>query len=232
VRLELATPERVSMSLPVAGIGYRSLAYLVDLTLLLTFWVLCYFVYALTGPDVLKLVGDMSSVARVASVLGLFFFQWMYWTASEVLWRGQTPGKRLLRIRVVRTDGSPVGVFESAVRNLMRVIDFLPVFYGVGVIAMLVDSKHRRLGDLAAGTVALREEKIDLSSYASAAPAPVTGRPLTPQEHELVRQLNDRFESHEPDARLRLSRQLAQQLGDAPPPDDTSARAWLRGRAS
>src|SRR4029079_902185 len=114
--------------------------------------------YALTGPDVLKVIGGMSTFVRVAAIAGLFFFQWVYWTASEVFWRGQTPGKRLMKIRIVRSDGSPVTLFESAVRNLLRLVDFLPAFYGIGIIAMLLDPRHRRLGDLAAGTLALREE--------------------------------------------------------------------------
>src|SRR5262245_34492677 len=151
LKLDFATPERVSMSLPIAGIGYRSLAYLVDLGVVLSFWVIVYFLYALTGPDMVKLVSGLSTAMRVATVLGIFFFQWMYWTVAEVLWRGQTPGKRLLKIRVVRSDGSAAGVFESAVRNLLRLVDFLPVAYALGVVTMLIDKKHRRLGDLAAG---------------------------------------------------------------------------------
>jgi len=218
------------MSLPVAGIGYRSLAWLIDVTLILSFWVIVYFLYALTGPDVLKLVGDLSTFARVAAVLGFFFFQWVYWTACEVLFRGQTPGKRFLKIRIVRADGSPVGVFESAVRNLLRVVDFLPFAYGVGAIVMLIDPKHRRLGDLAAGTVALREEQIDLSGYGA---PPAKGRELSVAEHELVRELTSRFDSLEPAARLNLTRKLAERLGADPSSlaDDAAARAWLSSRA-
>ncbi len=226
LQLDVATPERVSMSLPVAGIGYRSLAYLIDVTLIISFWVILYFLYALTGPDVLKVIGGMSTFARVAATLGVFFFQWVYWTAAEVLWRGQTPGKRLLHIRVVRTDGSPIGVFESAVRNLLRVIDFLPFAYGIGLIVMLIDPRHRRLGDFAAGTIAIREEQIDLSSY-EAAKAELS----TPQ-HELLKSLVERFDSLEPAARVTLTQKLAQRLGDDPAriTDEAAARAWIASR--
>lgn len=234
LQLDVATPERVAMQLPVAGIGYRSLAYLIDVSLILSFWIIVYFLYALTGPDVLKVLGSMSTFARVAATLGLFFFQWIYWTAAEVLWRGQTPGKRLMKIRVVRTDGSPVGVFESAVRNLLRIVDFLPVAYGVGVVVMLIDKQHRRLGDLVAGTVALREEQIDLSSYrAPAATAPkATGREPTAQEHEVLASLLGRYDALDPTARLKLARQLAERLGDdaGSISDDATARAWLEAR--
>lgn len=218
LHVEVASPERVAMSLPVAGIGYRSLAYLVDLTLIITFWVLLYFLYALTGPDVVKVVGNLSTVARVTAALGLFFFQWVYWTASEVLWRGQTPGKRLLGIRVVKADGSPIGVFESAVRNLLRVVDFLPFAYGLGAIVMLFDPRHRRLGDLAAGTLTLREEAIDLSSYLAkaAVPAAAPTRPLTAAEQELLRSFAARAQSLEPAAREKLAAQLRERYGVDP----------------
>jgi hypothetical protein len=158
----------------------------------------------------------------------------MYWTASEVLWRGQTPGKRLMRIRVVRHDGSPVGLFESAVRNLLRVVDFLPFAYGVGVISMLIDSQHRRLGDVAAGTLALREERIGLEKYAAKpADAPVTiGRPLSAPEHEILRSYAARFEQLDRDARLKLGRQMAQRFGDDAPTDDASLRAWVARRTA
>lgn len=226
LQLDVATPERVSMSLPVAGIGYRSLAYLIDVTLILSFWVILYFLYALTGPDVLKVIGGMSTFARVAATLGVFFFQWIYWTAAEVLWRGQTPGKRLLHIRVVRTDGSPIGVFESAVRNLLRVIDFLPFAYGIGLIVMLIDPKHRRLGDFAAGTIAIREEQIDLSSYEAGKAE------LSTAQHELLKSLVERFDSLEPAARVSLTQKLAQRLGDDPAriTDEATARAWIASR--
>lgn len=236
LELNVATPERVGLQLPIAGIGYRSLAYLVDITLILAFWVLCYFLYALTGPDVLKVIGGMSTFARVAATLGIFFFQWIYWTAAEVLWRGQTPGKRLLKIRVVRTDGAPVGLFESAVRNLLRVIDFLPFAYGIGIIAMLIDPKHRRLGDLAAGTLALREEQIALEKYQTTpGDQPLAiGRPLTAPEHELLRSYADRFEAFDPDARLKLGRKLAERFGDdaAQLADEATLRAWVARRTS
>ncbi|MBL8952608.1 MAG: RDD family protein [Myxococcaceae bacterium] len=234
MQLDVATPERVGLSLPIAGIGYRSLAWLIDVSLILSFWVIAYFLYALTGPDVMKVVGGMSTFVRVAAVLGFFFFQWVYWTACEVLWRGQTPGKRFMKIRIVRSDGSPVGVLESAVRNLLRLVDFLPIGYGLGALVMLVDPKHRRLGDLAAGTVALREEQIDLSGYAAAPPAVAAAtRELTPHEHELLRELVARFDGLEQPARLSLVQKLAARLGEDPAQisDDATARAWVRARA-
>jgi uncharacterized RDD family membrane protein YckC len=232
-QLDFATPERVGVSLPIAGIGYRSLAYLVDATLILSFWVILYFLYALSDPDVVRVVGGLSTLARVAALLGVFFFQWVYWTALEVLWRGQTFGKRLLKIRVVRGDGSPVGVFESAVRNLLRVIDFLPLAYGVGVVAMLIDPKHRRLGDLAAGTLTLREEQIALEKYRVAdGGAQAIGRALSAAEHEILRSYAERLDGFDVGARLSLARKMAERFGDAAPTDEATLRAWVAHRTS
>jgi uncharacterized RDD family membrane protein YckC len=229
----MATPERVEVSLPVAGVGYRSMAWLIDAGLIFAFWAVAYFLYVLVGPPPLLLWLSLSGIVKVLIILGLFFFQWMYWTAFEVFWRGQTPGKRAMRIRIVRLDGAPIGVFESAVRNLLRYVDFLPIFYGLGIVVMLIDAKHRRLGDLAAGTIALREEKIDLDKYqAPQAQASAVGRPLTPQEHELLRTFALRFDAFEPAARMKIGQQLAQRFGDdsASLNDDAKLKAWLDKR--
>src|ERR1700743_2004988 len=113
LQLDMATPERVELSLPVAGIGYPSPG------LRLQRFALLYFLLVLLGPPPITLWESLSSVLRIVVVLAVFFFQWVYWTAFEVLRSGQTPGKRAVGIRIVRLDGSPIGVFESAVRNLL-----------------------------------------------------------------------------------------------------------------
>src|SRR5207302_9179032 len=105
-----------------------------------------YFVFSLAVPDVQGLVASLSTFVLVATLLGAFFFQWMYWTICEVFLNGQTPGKRLLRIRVVRDDGGAVSFFESAVRNLLRIVDFMPAFYAAGILCMLLTKEHRRIG--------------------------------------------------------------------------------------
>ena len=153
--------------MPVAGIGSRSIAHLIDLGLLFFGLMVLFFVSSLLIPDLLKTAQRLSGPSRAAGGLIFFAAIWGYWTGMEIAWRGQTVGKRLMRIRVVKTNGSPVGVFESAVRNFARVIDFLPSCYPVGLISMLVDARHRRLGDLLAGTMLVREEQIDLARYAS-----------------------------------------------------------------
>ena len=219
--LDVATPERVALSLPVAGIGYRCLAYLIDVVLLFLFWVVAYFTFTLLVDDVLGFVQGLSGLTQTLAVVGLFATQWLYWTLCEVLMGGQTPGKRLMGIRVVRLDGSPVGVLESAVRNLVRVVDFIPGLYAVGCLSMLLTRQHRRLGDLLAGTLLVREERFDLDKYTSPAetpaapPTPGAVR-LTPADVELILAFLTRAPHLEPAARTRLGAKLVERYGGLP----------------
>ncbi|WP_225414251.1 RDD family protein [Stigmatella hybrida] len=223
--LDVATPERVALRLPVAGIGYRCLAWLIDAAILFFFWVIAYFVFSLLVSDVLGAFRALSGLGQTLLAVGVFATQWLYWTAAEVLLGGQTPGKRLTGIRVVRSDGSPVGVYESAVRNLLRAVDFLPLFYATGCITMLFTPQHRRLGDLLAGTLLVREERFDLDRYtaptattSAAVPreavalAPGAGA-LAPNEVDLILDFLERTPWLEPEARLRLGARLVERFG-------------------
>ena len=104
----------------------------------------------------------------------LFLVEWFYPVLFEVLWRGQTPGKRALGISVINDDLTPVTLGPSLVRNLLRVVDFLPVFYLAGLVTMLSNRRFQRLGDLAAGTLVI-------SVRESARPSAIEDvRPLAP----------------------------------------------------
>jgi uncharacterized RDD family membrane protein YckC len=101
-----------------------------------------------------------------------------YYIFFEMIWNGQSPGKRLVGLRAIRGDGMPITLAESAIRNLVRLVDFLPVSYGVGIVAMFIDTKSRRLGDLAAGTLVVWDRVPKLLDSPKASPLP-TG-PATP----------------------------------------------------
>jgi len=101
----------------------------------------------------------------------LFFVEWLYPVLFEVLWRGQTPGKRLLGIVVINDDLTPVTLGSSLLRNLLRTVDFLPLLYVAGLVTMLSNQRFQRLGDLAAGTLVISLPK---------APRPVVVRNVEP----------------------------------------------------
>lgn len=159
--LKISTPENVAFSFPVAGIGSRFIAALVDTAAIIALQgVVLVFGGILAGilmGGTADLLDTLSS--WIIGILGLvsFVFLWGYYIFFEMLWNGQSPGKRLAKLRVVRRDGGPISLTESVIRNLVRLVDFLPLIYGLGVIVMFVDGKARRLGDLAAGTLVVRE---------------------------------------------------------------------------
>ena len=118
-----------------------------------------------------------------------FAILWGYYILFEIVWNGQSPGKRWQGLRVLRLDGTPVSASEAVIRNLIRIVDFLPFAYGIGVITMFVNGQSRRLGDLAAGTLVIREKSaVTLESLAESAESPVnlqsTATPVTGQKYD------------------------------------------------
>lgn len=204
-RLDVATPERVSLRLPVAGFGFRSLAYLIDAAIIFLFWVVLYFVTSLIANAIDEFQA-LSSLGRSLFAFAVFAAQWCYWTVSEIAMNGQTFGKRLMRIRVVRLDGSPVTPVDSALRNLIRFVDFLPFGYSVGLITMLFNKDNRRVGDLVAGTVLARDEKVDLSRYLNTTAQPTASA----TEQELLLDFLQRAPQLLPEPRARLATRFAQ----------------------
>ncbi|MHC1782454.1 MAG: RDD family protein [Anaerolineaceae bacterium] len=171
--LTVDTPENVSFDFEIAGIGSRFLAALVDTSLILILQALVFAVGILVTVGLKQDVGSLSSYLEndptwFLAITGMvsFLFLWGYYIFFEMIWNGQSPGKRLSKMRVIRVDGRPVTLSESLIRNLVRLIDFLPGFYGVGVMAMFIQPQSRRLGDLAAGTLVVHEKAkfFDLAS--------------------------------------------------------------------
>lgn len=226
--LHVTTPERVAVELPLAGVGSRAMAYLIDAGLLLAAGLVLYFGATFLVADPLNAALALPSGVRVAAALLAFAAVQGYWTLLEALWRGQTPGKRMMRLRVVRADGQPLRLTDCALRNLLRAVDFLPMCYPVGLLVMLFDARHRRLGDMVAGTLLVREDVVDLSRFDRAAPR----RPLSATELDVVTDLLRRFDALDPAARRALGQQLLTRLGatDGAPLadlDDGALRARL-----
>jgi uncharacterized RDD family membrane protein YckC len=236
--LDVATPERVALDLPLAGIGYRSLAYLIDALVLFGAWAALFFGATLVSDDLGLQFAGLSTLLQVLLIAGAFAAQWMSWTLFETFWGGRTLGKRAMGIRVVRLDGSPVGFFEAAVRNLLRVIDFLPMAYAVGICALLITRRNRRIGDLLAGTVVVRDVRADLDRYRRI-DAPVAVAALAPADAELVLDFLARAPSLSPEPRAALTAQLLARFGPELSPEErarlagtpAAAERYLRARA-
>ncbi len=162
-RLELETPERVAVALDLAGLGARAFAWLIDAALIFLCWMMGFFVYSLRG-DMFRQWQGLSAIGQLRLVAAVLLTGWGWDVAWELLADGRTPGKRAMGLRVVRTDGAPVGLAESLGRNLLRAVE-LPLAYAPAILAVALGRRRQRLGDLVAGTLVVRERRFDLSRY-------------------------------------------------------------------
>jgi uncharacterized RDD family membrane protein YckC len=156
-QLSIETPELVAIQMPLAGIGSRFIALLVDYVIWITGSLLLLWIFAFFLPGINAFNRLSAQWATAVYVFAVFLFNWGYFTLFEAFWNGRTPGKRIARIRVIQRSGRAIGLFESMARNFVRYIDQIPFFYAVGAIAIFVTRDHQRLGDLAAGTLVVRD---------------------------------------------------------------------------
>jgi len=158
-QLNIDTPELVDIELPLAGIGSRFIALLVDMLIWFAGFLLLVILLAIflkQGSLAFMEIPEQWAVAVVIFIVFLLF--WGYFTLFEAFWNGRTPGKRVARIRVIQRSGRAISLFESMARNLVRYVDMQPFpMYAVGVIAIFSTRQHQRLGDLAAGTLVVRD---------------------------------------------------------------------------
>ncbi len=168
------TPEGVDLHLPVAGPLLRSVAWGIDAVIRLGAVIAAAAAFGL-----------MESTGVGWYLLALFAVLWLYPVVFEAMWNGQTPGKRAMRLRVVRADGAPVGWLGAFVRNLLRTVDMLPFGYAIGIASGLLDPWGRRLGDLVAGTVVIHVPTLPTQVQMHASDgieAPILAVPLRPAE--------------------------------------------------
>lgn len=191
-QLTIDTPELVSIEMPLAGIGSRFVALLVDTLIWAAGLVVLVLVLWAFRPA-LEAFSNLSYQWAVAIVtFALFFLNWGYFTLFEAFNNGRTPGKRIARIRVIQQSGRGIGLFESMARNFVRYVDQIPFFYAVGVITMFVTRQHQRLGDLAAGTLVVRDRDQEAPLWGESgartftAPAFTPAAPAPEPQHVLV----------------------------------------------
>jgi uncharacterized RDD family membrane protein YckC len=222
----------IDVSLPVAGAGARAFAFIIDWHIRLILAVAWFFPAALIYNGRLSLAAPLDNDARwfgavVAPALAIYF---LYHYVLELAMRGRTPGKRMAGVRVVARDGSTPGAGALLARNVFRLIDSLPLCYGIGLIASIVTREHLRIGDMAAGT---------LLAYDSAVTTLVLGNAPSAQLDavgaEVIAELLARWTTLAPAARVQLARRVLaryQPGADNAGADETALRARLEHLAA
>jgi uncharacterized membrane protein SpoIIM required for sporulation/uncharacterized RDD family membrane protein YckC len=228
--VDVETPEHVVLSYTVAGVGSRAAAALIDYliclgTLLLLFLIVTFAVGALPGGTQRMVAVRAGSWFFALFVLAQFAVLWGYYVLFEGLADGQTPGKKRLGLRVVQDGGYSVGFAASAVRNIARVIDMQPGFvYGVGIIAAAVSRSGKRIGDMLAGTIVVRERVQQLAPVAPGRPAgaaPITAL-LTDEEYGLLERYMGRRQTLEAERRRAIADQLVARFASRVPHEPPS----------
>ena len=209
--MTLDTPEGVQLELTLAGVGSRFTAALIDYAIqgAILVALLLVLVYAV-GLD--PSGGGFSVAIFIVSSFILFIG---YDVAFEVLNSGRTPGKRSNGLRVVLESGAPVTFASSAVRNVMRIIDILPGWYLVGITSILITGRNQRLGDLAGGTLVVRDRRAlppELFISPSAEVQTWDTTAIRPEELDTVVAFLSRRYQLDPGARVQLARELAGRL--------------------
>ena len=183
--LIIETPERVPLAFALASIGNRFLAVAID-------HFIQYFVIFVVAWAFLSLsgIGDINTIEKseffqempkwtiAILIIVLFLIFAGYFIFFEWLWNGQTPGKRLLKLRVIREDGRPITLWEALARNLLRIFDAVPGFvlpvYSIGLIAIFMSVRDQRIGDMFAGTVVIRERTDEAPTFAETFSNPIS----------------------------------------------------------
>jgi uncharacterized RDD family membrane protein YckC len=184
--LIIETPERVPLAFALASIGNRFLAAAIDHLIQFVSIILLVFVvsFAAGVGAAAGVEGDgglfeeMPKWMTAVMIIVLFLLFSGYFIFFEWLWNGQTPGKRLMKLRVIRDDGRPVTLWESISRNMLRIFDAIPGFivpiYSIGLIAIFLNGRDQRVGDIFAGTVVVRERTDESPTFAETFSNPVS----------------------------------------------------------
>ncbi len=183
--LIIETPERVELEFALASIGNRFLAVAVDHFIqYLAIFLIAWFFLSLAGygfgdvPDTTEqLFNDAPKWMIAVMILILFLIFAGYFILFEWIWNGQTPGKKLLKLRVIRDDGRPLTLWEAIARNLLRICDAVPGFvipvYSIGLLAIFLSKRDQRVGDVFAGTVVIRERTDEAPTFRETFSSPI-----------------------------------------------------------
>jgi len=217
--LIIDTPEQTSLEFPLAGIGSRFLAMAADTAIQIAVTLSVVIALALLSPG-LSLFGSIGQQWIAALVIiGGFLLYSAYFAFFEIVWNGQTPGKRYAQLRVMKDDGRPISAYDAVARNLLRIVDSLPALYGVGVLSVLLSKQSKRLGDFVAGTVVVHETALEgvrpfaETTVDQSLPA-FDASSITIDELRLMEAFIERRDSLDPGLRSSMASQIAARIGE------------------
>ncbi len=198
--ITIRTPEQIELSYDLAGAGSRFYALVIDTILqssaFLCIWLTLSLIESLLSLKFLKSITTIaeSSLSLSTLILGVLggFIMIGYYLFFETLWNGQTPGKKVAGLKVIKDNGSSITIFDATVRNFLRTVDFLPSGYILGALVILLHRKRKRIGDWAAGTMVIKVPvelpPVLLTEMEVEPPQPPLDlSPLTGEEYHLVR---------------------------------------------
>ncbi|HTU82415.1 MAG TPA: RDD family protein [Candidatus Acidoferrales bacterium] len=224
--VDVRTPESIALTYSLAGLGSRFLAVALDLlvqaavlaALLLGIAAVLSRVPNQPHPATAEKLAGAILVALVVAVLFAIFFG--YFIVFEAAWNGQTPGKRALGIRVVRDGGYPIDFGASLIRNLIRVAEALIGFYAASAVSALLSRENKRLGDIAAGTIVVRDASLDLAAVVEKSePVYASTLYLSGEERALIARFLERRDALDGRRRCELASNLAARIRSRVPPD-------------
>ena len=218
-KLTIETPEQTVLEFEVAGIGSRFLALAFDTLLQILVGIGLLMILVVAGVAMPSAAGGGIWFLAIF-VLAFFALYFGYFAIFEVLWNGQTPGKKKEGLRVIKDSGRPITPAEAVGRNLMRIVDQLPALYAVGICSVLLSRQNKRLGDFVAGTIVVHEKSLmDAKPIWESAPAAQPGlattlgsQRLSAEEFALVEAYLNRRSSLPSDVRFTMADRIATQI--------------------
>lgn len=226
-QVAVKTPEFVSLNFKLAGLGSRAGAMIIDQFLLMMFNIgaVLFLIFVIQADFTAFITG--STLPLAVTIILLFSVYWGYFFVCEYFFGGKTIGKKLLGIRVIQDNGHSMTLLSSLIRNLLRIIDMLPSVYFVGIIMVFFHAKHKRLGDIVAGTIVVHERKGKNMKLSGSIEKEIESRGLTKEslsvdnlglrsfgmnEWKLLRTYAERFLQLEEADRMLLTKKLARAL--------------------
>lgn len=238
-KLIIETPEQTSIEFPLAGIGSRFLAMLIDTLIQMGIGIVLGLIFAglslglgINGAGISPAAGIWVGAILI---FGFFLLIYGYFILFEAIWNGQTPGKRITHIRAIKDTGQPINAIDAVGRNLLRIIDQLPLGYGIGVLCAWISPQSKRLGDYVAGTVVVHEKSVEhvpshwTEPEQAASTHQYSSSRLTPEEFALVDTFLSRRQSLEPGVRYDMASGIVRRIESklVLPPDRPGAEKLL-----